>query len=98
MREEGMSAFYRGSQPFVMRAMLVGGTQVATYDQFKLLYGSLGSHHLSHFHQLYRHVRIVGHARSEFWALSSVRSHRSCKSVLCVHERRLDLLDHHHAF
>jgi len=25
-----------------MRAMLVGGTQVATYDQFKQLYGTLG--------------------------------------------------------
>jgi len=25
-------AFYRGSQPFVMRAMLVGGTQLAAYD------------------------------------------------------------------
>jgi solute carrier family 25 oxoglutarate transporter 11 len=42
VREEGASAFYRGSQPFVMRAMLVGGTQVATYDQFKELYGSVG--------------------------------------------------------
>jgi len=40
-------AFYRGSQPFVMRAMLVGGTQVATYDQFKQLYGSMGLSGLS---------------------------------------------------
>lgn len=40
--EEGIPAFWRGSQPFVMRAMLVGGTQVATYDQFKQLYASLG--------------------------------------------------------
>jgi len=39
--EEGAAAFYRGSQPFVMRAMLVGGTQVATYDQFKQLHGTL---------------------------------------------------------
>ena len=37
-REDGFSAFYRGSQPFVTRAMVVGGTQVATYDQFKQLY------------------------------------------------------------
>ena len=42
VREEGLSAFYRGSQPFVMRAMLVGGTQVATYDQFKTYFKSLG--------------------------------------------------------
>lgn len=41
-KEEGAATFYRGSQPFVMRAMLVGGTQVATYDQFKQLYGTLG--------------------------------------------------------
>jgi len=40
--EEGLPAFYRGSQPFVMRAMVVGGTQVATYDQFKGMYASLG--------------------------------------------------------
>jgi len=37
-REDGLAAFYRGSQPFVLRAMVVGGTQVATYDQFKQLY------------------------------------------------------------
>jgi len=41
-REEGPAAFFRGSQPFVMRAMLVGGTQVATYDQFKGIYASYG--------------------------------------------------------
>ena len=40
--EEGPAAFYRGSQPFVMRAMVVGGTQVATYDQLKGIYSSLG--------------------------------------------------------
>ena len=34
-REEGLPAFFRGSQPFVYRAMVVGGTQVATYDQLK---------------------------------------------------------------
>lgn len=43
-REEGLSAFYRGSQPFVVRAMVVGGTQVATFDQFKQLFSPvLGS-------------------------------------------------------
>jgi len=41
-RDEGPAAFYRGCQPFVMRAMVVGGTQVATYDQFKQLYASIG--------------------------------------------------------
>ena len=37
-RDEGLPTFWSGSQPFVMRAMVVGGTQVATYDQFKMLY------------------------------------------------------------
>jgi len=37
-RDEGFAAFYRGSQPFVYRAMVVGGTQVATFDQFKQIY------------------------------------------------------------
>lgn len=41
-KEEGLPAFYRGSQPFVMRAILVGATQVATYDQFKGIYKSYG--------------------------------------------------------
>merc|ERR1719183_1903779 len=41
-KEDGMSAFYRGVQPFAMRAMLVGGTQVATYDQFKMTYAGFG--------------------------------------------------------
>ena len=41
-REEGVAAFWRGSQPFVTRAMLVGGTQVATYDQFKQFYKGMG--------------------------------------------------------
>ena len=35
VKEEGVPAFFRGSQPFVYRAMVVGGTQVATYDQLK---------------------------------------------------------------
>jgi len=41
-KEDGFSAFYRGVQPFAMRAMLVGGTQVATYDQFKMTYADFG--------------------------------------------------------
>lgn len=38
MKEEGISAFWRGSQPFVARAMMVGVFQVATLDQFKEFY------------------------------------------------------------
>lgn len=34
-REEGVGAFWRGSNPFVARAMMVGVFQVATLDQFK---------------------------------------------------------------
>jgi len=41
-REEGVAAFWRGSTPFVTRACLVGATQVATYDQFKAIYGKFG--------------------------------------------------------
>ena len=41
-RDEGIPTFWSGSQPFVMRAMVVGGTQVATYDQFKSIYSGLG--------------------------------------------------------
>ncbi len=41
-RDEGIGTFWRGCQPFVMRAMLVGGTQVATYDQFKGIYAGFG--------------------------------------------------------
>jgi len=41
-KEDGFGAFYRGVQPFAMRAMLVGGTQVATYDQFKMTYADFG--------------------------------------------------------
>merc|ERR1712194_511347 len=37
-KEEGVSAFWRGSTPFVQRAMMVGVFQVATLDQFKELY------------------------------------------------------------
>ncbi len=35
LREEGIGAFWRGSKPFVTRAMFVGIFQVATLDQFK---------------------------------------------------------------
>lgn len=38
VKEEGISAFWRGSNPFVQRAMLVGIFQVATLDQFKEMY------------------------------------------------------------
>jgi len=41
-REEGISAYWRGATPFVNRAMLVGATQVGTYDQFKETYLSFG--------------------------------------------------------
>jgi solute carrier family 25 oxoglutarate transporter 11 len=41
-KEDGFGAFYQGVQPFAMRAMLVGGTQVATYDQFKMTYAGFG--------------------------------------------------------
>ena len=37
-KEEGVAAFWRGSTPFVQRAMLVGVFQVATLDQFKIMY------------------------------------------------------------
>mmetsp|Transcript_63967 Transcript_63967/g.187657 ORF Transcript_63967/g.187657 Transcript_63967/m.187657 type:complete len:300 (-) Transcript_63967:110-1009(-) len=42
IKEEGVAAFWRGSTPFVCRAMLVGATQVATYDQFKTIYSGFG--------------------------------------------------------
>ena len=38
IKEEGVAAFWRGSTPFVQRAMMVGVFQVATLDQFKELY------------------------------------------------------------
>jgi solute carrier family 25 oxoglutarate transporter 11 len=39
-KEEGISAFWRGSTPFVNRAMMVGVFQVATYDQFKQMFST----------------------------------------------------------
>jgi solute carrier family 25 (mitochondrial oxoglutarate transporter), member 11 len=38
VKHEGPLAFWRGSNPFVARAMMVGVFQVATMDQFKDLY------------------------------------------------------------
>ena len=38
LRDEGVAAFWRGSAPFVQRAMLVGVTQVGTLDQAKQFY------------------------------------------------------------
>mmetsp|Transcript_3772 Transcript_3772/g.10142 ORF Transcript_3772/g.10142 Transcript_3772/m.10142 type:complete len:177 (-) Transcript_3772:291-821(-) len=38
VKEEGVATFWRGSTPFVQRAMMVGVFQVATLDQFKLMY------------------------------------------------------------
>lgn len=40
IKEEGVGAFWRGSSPFVSRAMMVGVFQVATLDQFKDMYAS----------------------------------------------------------
>jgi len=42
-KEEGVAAFWRGSNPFVQRAMLVGVFQVAFYDQFKDIYVRLAN-------------------------------------------------------
>lgn len=42
MSEEGPATFFRGSMPFVNRAMLVGAVQVGTYDQFKVWFNTLG--------------------------------------------------------
>ena len=41
VKEEGVGAFWRGSGPFVTRAMMVGVFQVATLDQFKEMYVNL---------------------------------------------------------
>lgn len=37
-RDEGITTFWRGAAPFVQRAMLVGVTQVGTFDQGKQFY------------------------------------------------------------
>lgn len=41
VKEEGVGAFWRGAEPFVIRAMMVGVFQVATLDQFKVLFHDL---------------------------------------------------------
>jgi len=41
IKEEGIATFWRGSGPFVQRAMLVGVFQVATLDQFKQTYAQM---------------------------------------------------------
>ena len=38
VKEEGVATFWRGAEPFVLRAMMVGVFQVATLDQFKVLF------------------------------------------------------------
>mmetsp|Transcript_32508 Transcript_32508/g.44634 ORF Transcript_32508/g.44634 Transcript_32508/m.44634 type:complete len:303 (-) Transcript_32508:47-955(-) len=43
-KDEGVTAFWRGSAPFVTRAMMVGVCQVATYDQFRFWYSKIGLH------------------------------------------------------
>jgi len=45
LREEGVSAFFRGSGPFVNRAMMVGAVQVGTYDQLCTTYKGYGIVH-----------------------------------------------------
>ncbi|XP_063901169.1 mitochondrial 2-oxoglutarate/malate carrier protein-like [Zophobas morio] len=40
-REEGVRTFWRGSLPFVNRAMVVGVCQVGTYDQFLSIFSKL---------------------------------------------------------
>lgn len=41
VKEEGVATFWRGSNPFVARAMMVGVFQVATLDQFKEFYANV---------------------------------------------------------
>ena len=41
IKEEGPLAFWRGSNPFVFRAMMVGVFQVATLDQFMEMYAHM---------------------------------------------------------
>jgi len=41
IKEEGVSSFWRGSTPFVQRAVMVGCFQVATYDELKNTYVNL---------------------------------------------------------
>ena len=41
-KEDGVATFWRGSVPFVQRAMLVGLVQVGTFDQNKVLFETYG--------------------------------------------------------
>jgi len=41
VKEEGITAFWRGCSPFVQRVIVVGVCQVATYDQFRVMYKQL---------------------------------------------------------
>ena len=98
MGEEGFGAFYRGSQPFVMRAMLVGGTQVATYDQFKTFYqkqiGAKASAILAQF---------CAQFRAQFCAIIPTRhlprrqGGHAAQHLLLGDERRADLQRDHDA-
>jgi hypothetical protein len=42
IKEEGFAAFFRGSGPFVNRAMLVGAVQVGSYDQLRDKFRNFG--------------------------------------------------------
>ncbi len=37
-REEGVRAFFRGVEPFILRAIMLGSIQVGTYDYFREVY------------------------------------------------------------
>lgn len=42
LKEEGISAFFRGSSPFVTRACLVGAVQLGSYDMFREKFTQIG--------------------------------------------------------
>lgn len=90
-KEDGLGAFYRGVQPFAMRAMLVGGTQVATYDQFKDIYGSMGLKGLAN-----QFCSSMSAGAARVWSrcpvpLSRPKAHQCTRAR--PHARRSDLLD-----
>ena len=103
-KEDGFSAFYRGVQPFAMRAMLVGGTQVATYDQFKMIYADVGISGLAN--QFCSSMsageqrRTVTHMPRTRRAHARAQAHAHVRGTfprLCL-PRRPDLLDRDDAF
>ena len=109
-KEDGFSAFYRGVQPFAMRAMLVGGTQVATYDQFKMTYADFGisgianqfcsSMSAGERRRTATHTRRA-HARARAGAHARRRAHTRDTSLACTLARSLrrpDLLYRDDAF